>query len=514
MSDDAPGPDLAAGYEVSLLPEGRMVAGSVDGKPVVLINEGGRYCAWSGSCTHMNAPLGEGLLIDGQIRCPWHHARFSTATGEAVGAPAFEALTPFATSLKGGRVYVAPVVAAPAAVASSALRPGGGASPRVIIIGAGAAGHACAELLGRSGFPGTVSVVSDDADAPYDRTVCSKQYLSGSLSRVESALPPTSQATRHAGRAQAIDVTQRRVHLDTGERLPYDVLVLATGAVPVRPELPGFDAPNVHVLRTLRDADAVIAAAAGAKRAAVIGASFIGLEAAAALTQRGVEVHVVAPDEIPLQKLVGAQVGAMIKTVHEEKGVVFHPGRKPRSFDGGSLALDDGSALDVDFIVVGVGVHPATQLAEGAGIACAAASEGGGVEVNERLETSVPGIYAIGDVARYPDVYAGRPIRVEHWVHAQRQGQHVARAIMGQGGRFRDLPFFWSAHFDTGLRYHGHAESIRGTVLDGSIEGRDFTIEYRGDAPEKAFVTCNRDLPALVVEAEWEGAEPDLRVSD
>jgi len=498
----APGPDLTSGFAVADLPAGRMVAGSVGGKPVLLINDGGYLCAWSGTCTHMGAPLGEGILVNGEIRCPWHHARFSTSTGEAVGAPAFAPLTSFKTTVREGRVFVeTPATIQPAKPA----RPvSSNSAPRVVIVGAGAGGHACAELLGRSGFTGSVTLISDDPDPPYDRTVCSKDYLMGTTSRTDSLLPPAAHAVYKRAKAEAIDVAERCVRLDTQERVHFDVLVLATGAAPNRAKVSGLDGENVYVLRTLQDADALIAAAARARRVVVIGASFIGLEAAAALKQRKLDVHVVAADEVPFEKVLGPEVGRMIRGVHQEKGIVFHLGVKPRSYDGRRLTLDDDSTLEADFVVLGMGVRPRTELAQAAGIDCAATEDGGGVLVNDKLETSAPGIFAIGDIARYPDVHVGERIRVEHWVHAQRQGQHVARGILVQGGAYRDLPFFWSAHFDTSLSYLGHVGEIVGTQVDGSIVGRDFAIGYTGRGQEKAFVTCNRDMPALKIEAQWE----------
>jgi len=522
-----PGPDLARGVAVDELAEGQMLAGAFAGQAVVLVRQNGQFCAWRGTCTHLGAPLGEGLLVDGQIRCPWHHARFSATTGEAVGAPAFQPLTRYVTSVTDGHVFVAaapvtsaPVTLAPVKSASAPSTPAqsehslvlwdapAAGAARVVIIGAGAGGYACAELLGRSGYAGSVTLISDDPDPPYDRTVCSKQYLIGMSSREESLMSPALGAQQHAGRAAAIEVAERCVRLENGGRVPFDVLVLATGAEPVRPELPGFDLPNVYVLRTLQDADALIAAAGAARRVAIIGASFIGLEAAASLKQRKLDVHVIAPDDVPLKQVVGVEVGRMIRMVHEERGVVFHLGRRVKGFDGERLTLDDGSTLDADFVVLGVGVRPRTELAAAAGIECAPQSQGGGVVVDGKLQTTIAGIYAIGDIARYPEVHGGESIRVEHWVHAQRQGQYVARALMGHGGRYWDLPFFWSAHFDTGLVYVGHVGSIVGTRVDGAIEGRKFAIGYLGEGEERAFVTCGWDLPALTVEAEWEGVDP------
>ncbi len=507
MSDPTPGPDLAAGVATSELAEGKLVAGSFRGTPVLLTRHQGKLCALSATCTHLGAPLAEGMLVDGRVHCPWHHARFSLETGEAVAAPAFAPLKRFGTYVRDGRVFLndspGPKTAAPNAPSSRA----------VVIIGAGAGGYACAELLARSRFGGTVTLIGEDPDPPYDRTFCSKQYLIGMKSRQESQLDLSAIsaqiqadgfALRFDCKALSIDANTRSVLLDTGERIDYDTLVLATGAEPKVPQLPGLDRPNVHVLRTLRDADALIEVAQQAKTVAIIGASFIGLEAAASLRQRALEVHVIAPDHIPLEKLLGAEVGSMIRQVHEEKGIHFRLGREVKSFDGKHLTLDDGSTIAADFVVLGVGVEPRTQLAQTAGLKCASAEEGGGIEVNEHLETSNPGIYAIGDVARYPDPHSGEMIRVEHWVHAQRQGQHVARVLMGEATRYSDVPFFWSAHFDTGLRYLGHVSSVGTAKTEGSIPGRDFTLYYSGKKQEKAVATCNRDAAALRIEASWD----------
>jgi NADPH-dependent 2,4-dienoyl-CoA reductase/sulfur reductase-like enzyme/nitrite reductase/ring-hydroxylating ferredoxin subunit len=498
--------DFEIGIDVARLPEGRMVAGCFRGKSVLVVNDRGRYCGLSPTCTHLGAPLSDGVIVDGEVHCPWHHARFSLATGEAVCAPAFAPLARFGTIVRDGRLFVTD------APPSVTRRSASGPSVRVVIVGGGGGGHACAELLVRSGFTGTITVVSEDADPPYDRTFCSKQYLIGMKSREESLIAdPWIYRTgdcelRTASRVRALDINGKSLLLDADERLPFDVLVLATGAEPKRPQLPGLEMPNVYVLRSLRDTDAIVRAAQQGKRVAVIGASFIGLETAASLKQRKLEVHVISSEEVPLKNVLGDEVGRMIQAVHEEKGVHFHLGREVRQFDGKQLILDDESALEADFVVLGVGVTPRTELAQAAGIDCATAAEGGGVIVNERLESSRPGVFAIGDIARYPDPHTGENIRVEHWVHAQRQGQHVARVIMNQASRYTDVPFFWSAHFDTGLRYLGQVRSILDAQTEGSIGGRNFNRYYRGSKGEKAFLTCNRDTESLLEESAWDSA--------
>lgn len=511
--DDDDGPDLAAGIAASDLIDDRPVGGTFDGEPVVLVRHDGRPSAYTGKCTHLEAPLAEGLVVDGTLRCPWHHARFSLATGEAVAAPAFKALQRFAVEERDGRIFVIGRLGTAQQDTAGAKDPG-----RVVIVGGGAGGHACAEMLTRHGHGSRVTVVSDDPDRPYDRTFCSKQYLIGMVERercfiVDDAFYRDGGPVLETRRVASIDVAAKEVVLDDGRRLAFDALVLATGGEPQRPKRPGFDRENVHLLRTLTDADALIAAARPGTHAVVVGASFIGLEVAASLTQRDVAVEVVAPDDIPLKKIVGADVGSMIRGVHEERGVRFHLGREACSFDGGTLTLDDDSTIDADFVVIGVGVEPRTALAEAAGLDVASDDDGGGILVDAHLESSRPGIHAIGDVARYPDRHAGRHLRVEHWVHAERQGQFVARRLMGLADRYDDLPFFWSAHFDTGLRYLGHVGDIAKAEVEGSIVGRDFTIRYvdgSGRAGDEAFTTCNRDAPAMAVEAQWE-AGPDRR---
>jgi NADPH-dependent 2,4-dienoyl-CoA reductase/sulfur reductase-like enzyme/nitrite reductase/ring-hydroxylating ferredoxin subunit len=499
-------PDFEAGVDIAKIPEGVMAAGCWRGKPVIVAKHRGQFRALGGTCTHLGAPLNEGLLVNGEVHCPWHHARFSLATGEAVGAPALSPLTCLGTMIREGRVFV--TEPHPACV-----RDGPAQAPRVVILGGGAGGHACAQWLIRCGFKGAITVVSDDADPPYDRTFCSKQYLMGMKSREESLLVD-SQLYRRSGnsvlrlgvKALALDTENKSLLLDGDERIGFDVLVLATGAEPKRPNWRGCELPNVHVLRTLRDADTIIRASEAANRVAVIGSSFIGLEVAASLKQRKLDVHVITPEELPLKKLLGAVVGKMILAVHEEKGVRFRFGREVRQFDGKRLKLDDESVIEADFVVSGIGVRPRTEIAQRAGIVCAPEKQGGGVIVNERLESSRPGIFAIGDIARYPDPHTRKNIRVEHWVHAQRQGQHVARVIMGEASHYQDVPFFWSAHFDTGLRYMGHVESILEERTEGSVEARNFSRCYRGPQGEKAFVTCNRDQDALLQESAWDRA--------
>ena len=501
MSDDETpeGPDLSAGVPVADVAEGAMLAGRVGDEAVLIARVDGVLHAIGAECSHYHGPLAKGLIKDGAVRCPWHHACFSLTTGEAVGAPAFDPVACYAVNEADGKIFVREKLApaSPSPASATAVK-------RVVIIGGGAGGFAAAEMLRRKGFVGDVVMLSADSDAPYDRPNCSKDFLEGTAPaewmplRDDAFYQDQGIDLRLNTTVSAIDPASRTVAVEGGETLPYDALILSTGGEPNRPPLPGLDGPNVFLLRTLADARALSKAAETAKRAVVIGASFIGLEAAAALKRRGIEVHVVAPEAVPFEKILGAEVGAWAQFVHEDKGVIFHVGRQVRAYEDGLLAMDQGFPIAADIIVLGVGVKPRVALAEAAGLRV-----DDGVVVDDRL-CAADGVYAIGDIARYPDPISGKPIRVEHWVHAQRQGQHVARLITGEDAPFTNVPFFWSKHYDAAFHYDGHADAFDPPKIDGSVADYDATVSYEKDGKLLAVVTLNRDMASLEAEAAFE----------
>jgi NADPH-dependent 2,4-dienoyl-CoA reductase/sulfur reductase-like enzyme len=299
----------------------------------------------------------------------------------------------------------------------------------------------------------------------------------------------------------SIDTGSHHVVTADGAKVPYDRLLLATGAEPVRLNMPGAQQPNVHTLRSFADCRAIIADARTARSAVVIGASFIGLETAAALRTRGVEVHVVAPEKRPMERILGPDMGDFIRALHEEHGVVFHLEDTVVAVEGSKAKLKSGATLGADLVVVGVGVKPRLALAERAGL-----KMDRGVLVDAFLQTSIPGIYATGDIARWPDRHSGMDIRVEHWVVAQRQGQTAARNILGQSRKFDAVPFFWSQHYDVPINYVGHAEQWDTIEIDGDINAKDCLLRYRYKGRVLAVASIYRDLASLEAELEMERA--------
>ena len=499
------GPDLAQGIPLDDLADGGMIGGHVGDEPVLLARRGDEFFAIGSACSHYGGPLAEGLAVDDTVRCPWHHARFSLRTGEAIGAPAFNPVACWRVDKRDGKACVREKIE-PSARRRAAQAPSASENAeRVVIVGGGAAAFAAAEMLRREGFAGSVTLLSSDDAAPYDRPNCSKDYLAGNAPEDWIPLKPAEFYREHAidvalrTNVTGIDVKAQQVAVAGGRNVAFDKLVLATGAEPIRLDIPGAGEPHVHVLRSLGDARAIIANAKEARRAVVVGASFIGLEAAASLRARELEVHVVAPERRPMERILGREFGDFIRELHEEHGVVFHLEETVTAIEGKNVRLKGGKTLPADLVIVGIGVRPRIQLAEQAGLTIDR-----GVVVNAYLETSAPGIYAAGDIARWPDPHSGEPLRIEHWVVAERQGQTVARNILGRRERFADVPFFWSQHYDLPINYVGHAEKWDALEIEGDIKARDCLVRYRRDGKLLAVASIYRDVDSLKEELAME----------
>jgi len=503
QSQEAPkGPDLVKGVPAAEVPEGGKLVGNVGDEEVLIARVGGELFAIGAHCTHYGGALGKGLIVGTTVRCPLHHAHFCLRTGEAVAAPAIDPVKRWTVQEMDGVIRVgAEMTVAPAKPSHRAK----GGPRRVVIVGGGGAGFAAAEMLRREGFEGSVTLLSADTDAPYDRPNCSKDYLAGEAPAEWMPLRAESWYTDHDIKlllnteASSLDVKARTVSLKDGRSLAWDVLLIATGAEPVRLPIEGFSHPDVYTLRSLHDADAIATAAGNAKRAAVVGASFIGLETAGALRSRGLEVHVAAPEAIPLARVMGDDIGRWVRGLHERAGIVFHLGCTVHGWSDGRLTLDGGKTIEADFLVAGTGVRPRVQIAEAAGLALDR-----GILVDAQLRTSAPGVYAAGDVARFPDPRSGQNIRIEHWVHAERQGQHVARMILGDDAPFADAPYFWSRHQNASIHYVGHAEAFDAPIVDGSLEHRDAEVKFTSAGRLMALATVGRDVRSLKAGVDFE----------
>ncbi len=495
------GPDLARGVPAAEVTEGSLLLGHAGGEAVVLTRCGGALRAVGASCTHYGGPLAEGVVVDGTIRCPWHHAAFDLATGESVRPPALNPIPCWVVSERGGQV----VVGARREGAPPARRRAASAPASVVIVGGGAAGAVAAQVLRDEGYEGAVTVLSAEGTGPVDRPNLSKDYLAGNAPEEWIPLRPDTWyaergiTLRTNTEVKAVDAKAKRVTLADGSTLEYGALVLATGADPIR--LPARDGSPVYSLRTLADSRAIIARAAQVKRAVVVGASFIGLEVAASLRARGLEVTVVAPDHQPLEHVLGEAIGTAVRALHEAHGVRFMLGRLAKQVDAAEVLLDDGTRLPAELVVAGIGVRPNVRLATAAGL-----KVNGGVMVNEFLESSAPGIYVAGDIAKWPDPASGRAIRVEHWAHAERMGRTAARNILGAAERFDAVPFFWSAHYDMTIGVVGHTELPDRVEVDGDPAARDCTVRYFEGDRVAAVAAIGRDRELLRLESEMEHA--------
>jgi len=495
------GPDLAQGISLAELPDGAKLTGHVADEPVLLVRRGANVFAIGAHCTHYQGPLADGLIVDDTVRCPWHHACFDLRTGEALRAPALSPLDTWLVKQRDGKIFVREKRAQPGAKPPVKS----GVPDKIVIVGGGAAGFAAAEMLRRQKYEGGIVILSSDDAPPVDRPNLSKDYLAGSAPEEWVPLRDANFYSENAidlrlnATVAGINVGSREVALAHGDKLPFDRLLLATGAEPVRPSIPGANPSDALVLRSLSDSRAIIERAKTAHRAVVLGASFIGLEVAASLRARDIEVHVVAPEERPMERILGPDLGRFVQSLHEQHGVVFHLRERPSGVEGNRIKLTDGSVLEADLIVAGMGVRPRLDLAESAGL-----KVDRGVIVDPYLETSSPGIFAAGDIARWPDAHTGEAIRVEHWVVAERQGQTAALNMLGRHERFDAVPFFWSQHYDIPINYVGHAEKWDELTVEGDIAAKDCLVRIRRAGRTLAVATIFRDVQSLEAEVSLE----------
>ncbi len=470
------------------LPANGMYAVTVDGTEILLIRDGDAVHAIGATCPHAGAPLVEGVRNGHRIVCPWHKATFCIRTGALLDPPAVDSLPSYPVTIAGERILLR---VPPDQQPQPPLAP----DPRVFaIIGAGAAGALAAQTLRETGFNGRIVLLDQHNRVPYDRTVLSKYYLSGEQNAEKSPLQSQSfyrqhRIERRTAHVTSLDAGQKRIDCADGTSMTYDAALLATGATPVRPRLPGVDLDNVFVLRDRDDADAILAQAERSERAVVLGASFIGMEVAASLRERGLEVTVAAQQAAPFDKQLGARIGNAFVSLHQARGVSFRLGQDVQALEGDhrvhTVILASGERLPADLVVIGFGVRPVTSYLKGVPL-----NDDGSVTVDASLKAA-DGLYAAGDIARFP--YQARPTRVEHWRVAQQHGRLAARNMAGQDARYDAVPVFWTIQYLKRLDYVGHATEWDDVVVHGDLRKPEFLAYYVKDNEVIAAVGVDRD---------------------
>jgi 3-phenylpropionate/trans-cinnamate dioxygenase ferredoxin reductase subunit len=474
------------------LAEGRLLEVTVEDRQVLLVRQAGRVHACAAECPHYKGHLARGLLSGHVLTCPSHNARFDLRDGRLLSYPALGDLAVHEAKVERGKVWVrlreAPRIEMPA----------GQDDRTFLIVGGGAAAASAAETLRREGYSGRIVLLTPEPVGPYDRPSLSKDYLSGEAPakwlplRGEKFYDRLRIELATGSRVVSLDPRSRTLTLADGSSRRGERILLATGCVALRPPVEGIDLPGCYTLRSLADADALLAGLPASGRVAVLGASFLGLEAASSLRKRGLEVEVVAPENLPLEQVFGADIGRRLKAEHEQAGVRFHLGATVLSVQGNGraryLALSDGSHLEVDAVVVGVGVRPAVEYLAGSGLA-----EAGAVPVDARQATAAEGIFAAGDIALVIATAGGPPRRVEHWVEAERQGRQAARAMLGKSPLPREAPFFWTRQHGKSLKYVGHAPSWERVVYRGDPQAGSFLAGYYSGEVLRAAASLGKD---------------------
>ncbi len=463
----------------------------VQGIKILLVRQGDSVTAIGAECPHARGKLAQGVLADGEVICPWHKASFCVRTGALRDPPAVDDLPVYDVEIQDGDIVLrnAQPRSSPAPAAAPDAR-------RFVILGAGAAGFSAAQELRKAGFAGAITLISKEAELPYDRTLLSKYFLSGEKGGEKSPLQDgefyqTCNIERLQAEITGLDPEQKLIGLSDGQNLAYDAALIATGGLVVQPPFPGADLENVFTLRSQKDAERILQAAKGARRAVVIGASFIGIEVAAALRERGLEVTITGPESAPFERQLGAAIGNVFREIHEEKGVNFRLGLQVDRLTGGravqAVVLKTGETLQADLVVAGLGVKPATAFAE----ALTRQSDRAFV-VDSQLRLAKD-LYAAGDVAAFPIYGTGPLIRVEHWRLAEQHGMLAARNMAGAAESFNAVPYFWTIQYMMRLDYVGHASGEDEQVIRGDLQTRNFIVYYLRGGVVAAAAGMNRD---------------------
>lgn len=484
--------------KVNDLQDGDMKEVEAGDQKILLTLLDGAFHAIGGECAHYGGPLAEGVLSGVHVTCPWHQARFHVKTGELADPPALDSMARFETKVQGDKVIVVLPDEPSGMVTPALIKQDLKSDPRTfVILGGGAAGNAAAQKLRMVGYKGRIILISQEDRPPYDRPNLSKGYLSGDAGpdslplRSESFYQEADIELKLGERVSQVNPLEKTLIFHYGDSMTYDTLLLATGGQARPLNVPGAGLTNVFTLRSAADCDQIIYAATHASRAVVVGTSFIGMETAAALRKRGLEVTVVGRGSIPFQHTLGPEIGAMFQNLLEENGVSFQLGRKVTRLEGQArvkeVVLDNGERLPADLVLAGVGVHPATDCLHEVPL-----NPDGSVTVDKYLSVA-DGLYAAGDIARFPDWRTGELIRIEHWQLAELHGFTAALNMSGQPTEFRGVPLFWTEQYEPYLYYVGYVSNWDEIIWHGRAADRKFVAFYVKHNRVLAAAGCEHD---------------------
>jgi NADPH-dependent 2,4-dienoyl-CoA reductase/sulfur reductase-like enzyme/nitrite reductase/ring-hydroxylating ferredoxin subunit len=487
------------------LKDGDMKEVKVGETTVLLSRIKGEFHAVGGICSHYGGNLAEGACKGDRVYCPWHMSAFNLATGDLLEPPGLDAVPRFEVRLEGDNVIVrVPEGAGDRRVPDMAQQNAAADSRTFMILGAGAAGLAAAEALRQDGFQGRVVMITQEKRLPYDRPELSKNYLAGANPQEVLWLRPREFFETHGleilleKRVVRVEAGAKTLAFADGTVMKYDALLLASGGAARTLPVPGGELANVFTLRNLEDAEAIIAAANEGARAVIVGAGFIGMETAGSLSARGCKVTVAAPGRVPYLRTLGPEIGQMWQRLLEENGVSFRLGAKVERLEGRrrveAAVLDNGEKLPADLVIAGLGIKPATEMLQGVFL-----NPDGSVTVDEYMQAAA-GLYAAGDIARFPDWRTGELIRIEHWRLAMQHGRVAAHNMAGQKTPFRDVPFFWSERLDIHFQYAGYVSGWDEIIYQGDPASRDFLAFYVKNNRVLAAAGCQhmQEMSAIV----------------
>ena len=481
------------------LQDGQMKEIDLGERSILLARVDGQYYALGAHCSHYGGPLAKGVLSDHHVICPWHQTYFDIVTGNVEEPPGLNAVRHYDLRIEGQDV----IVTIPEDISNGPAMEMGGYSPELdrrtfVIIGGGAAGNMAAETLRRDGFHGRIVLVTREKRVPYDRPHLSKGYIRERA----NPYPPLLRSSRFYmdhdieilfdRTVIKLDPVTRTLHFSDSTDLHYNSVLIATGAIPKRLNVPDSEKLNIFTLRSFDDACELVQAFDRSKKILIVGTGFIGMEVASGLCDRGLDVTVVSLEKIPMQRTFGSEIGRMLQELHESRGVQFELEATVDHFKGDdevrSAVLTNGKSIDADVVLLAIGVTPATNFIQGLPI-----NPDGSLNVDRQLRVT-NNCFAAGDVARFIDWRTDSPVRIEHWRTAQQQGRCAAHNMMGKNVDFAPVPFFWTHQAKISLQYVGYTDRWDEIIFHGRPEDQDFIAFYVKEGQVLAAAGLNQNI--------------------